>query len=192
MRPKEKKGGSQAAPNSRWVINHKLAHLSLLCPEIPEDIKWPKAPKKLNLGQGPKAPTIAMASKDHQRTPATFNKGFPLNIRETSGPTQWTQVSRNQEWCIYGIIYHYVPFFLSGAMLKISVLHYSISNQVPNSITNFEGRLHLLSLIIHRSYQKTIQGPQLLAFQVLVITFQQYSPKAILAHDSSRAISRVC
>ncbi|MBW0461906.1 hypothetical protein O181_001621 [Austropuccinia psidii MF-1] len=110
---KRGQGNSPEAPNFRSVPNHKWAHLSLF---------WPKIPK---LAQGPKASrmaislkTQAMASGNHKRPPSTFNKGLPLKIRETSDSNKWTQVCGNQEWCIYGIIYHYAPFFLSNSMVK--------------------------------------------------------------------------
>ncbi|MBW0527269.1 hypothetical protein O181_066984 [Austropuccinia psidii MF-1] len=77
--------------------------------------------------------TQAMASGNHQRLPANFNERIILKIRETSGPTQWTQVCGNQEWCIYGIIYHYAPFSLSNSMVMFSRLHYTISNKVPKA-----------------------------------------------------------
>ncbi|MBW0524224.1 hypothetical protein O181_063939 [Austropuccinia psidii MF-1] len=41
-------------------------------------------------------------------------------------------VLKDEEWCIYGIIYHYAPFFLSNPMVKLSGTNYMIQNQVPN------------------------------------------------------------
>ncbi|MBW0468789.1 hypothetical protein O181_008504 [Austropuccinia psidii MF-1] len=41
-------------------------------------------------------------------------------------------VLKDQEWCIYGIIYHYAPFFLSKPMVTLSGPNYIIPNQVPN------------------------------------------------------------
>ncbi|MBW0482337.1 hypothetical protein O181_022052 [Austropuccinia psidii MF-1] len=79
--------------------------------------------------------TQAMASGNHQGAPATFNKGVPLNIRETPGPAQWTQACKNQQWCIYGIMHHYAPFSLSNSMVKLLGVYYAISNQVPKAIT---------------------------------------------------------
>ncbi|MBW0502540.1 hypothetical protein O181_042255 [Austropuccinia psidii MF-1] len=40
--------------------------------------------------------------------------------------------SMHQEWCIYGIIYHYAPFLLSNPMVKLYGPNYMIPNQVPN------------------------------------------------------------
>ncbi|MBW0488827.1 hypothetical protein O181_028542 [Austropuccinia psidii MF-1] len=41
-------------------------------------------------------------------------------------------VLKDQEWCIYGIIYHYAPFLLSNPMVTISGPNYVITNQVPS------------------------------------------------------------
>ncbi|MBW0505233.1 hypothetical protein O181_044948 [Austropuccinia psidii MF-1] len=157
MRPKGAKGELQVGLKPQ------------VCPPQPTLAKKPK------LVQGPKAhrleialKTQAMASGNYQRPPATFKRDFPLNIRETLGPAQWTQVCRNQEWCIYGIIYHYASFFLRNSMLMASGLHYAISNQVPKPITHFKGRLQPLSLTVHGGYQKTIWGSQLPGFPGVV------------------------
>ncbi|MBW0535683.1 hypothetical protein O181_075398 [Austropuccinia psidii MF-1] len=110
----------------------------------PEPVFWPKNPKKTILAQAPKTPrmaiplkTQAMTSGNPQRPPATFKKRFPLNIRENSSATQWTQVCRNQEWCIYGIIYHYAQFILTNSMIMLSGLHYTISNQLTQANNSF-------------------------------------------------------
>ncbi|MBW0483748.1 hypothetical protein O181_023463 [Austropuccinia psidii MF-1] len=55
-----------------------------------------------------------------------------------------------------------------------------------------EGKLQPLNLTIYGGDQKVIQGPQLPGFPGVVILFQKYSPKGILAQDSSREISRGC
>ncbi|MBW0501374.1 hypothetical protein O181_041089 [Austropuccinia psidii MF-1] len=172
-------GRSPEASNSRWVPNHKWAHLSIFFPKIQEDPK---------LVQLPKAPRMAIASGNHQRPPVTFNKGVPLKIRETSGPAQWTQVSRHQEWCIYGILYHYAPFFLRNSMVKLSGLHYSISNQGSKPITHFEGRLQLVIITINGSDQKIIWGPQLLGFPAISYVIPKVFPQGNTGLDSSRAI----
>ncbi|MBW0591838.1 hypothetical protein O181_131553 [Austropuccinia psidii MF-1] len=41
-------------------------------------------------------------------------------------------VLKDQEWCIYGIIYHYAPFLLSNPMGTLSEPNYIIPNQVPS------------------------------------------------------------
>ncbi|MBW0530737.1 hypothetical protein O181_070452 [Austropuccinia psidii MF-1] len=41
-------------------------------------------------------------------------------------------VLKDQEWCIYGIIYHYSPFLLRNPMVTLSGPNYVIQNQVPN------------------------------------------------------------
>ncbi|MBW0551848.1 hypothetical protein O181_091563 [Austropuccinia psidii MF-1] len=41
-------------------------------------------------------------------------------------------IFKDQEWCIYGIIYHYAPFLLSNPVVTLSGPNYMIPNQVPN------------------------------------------------------------
>ncbi|MBW0568073.1 hypothetical protein O181_107788 [Austropuccinia psidii MF-1] len=41
-------------------------------------------------------------------------------------------ILKDQEWCIYGIIYHYAPFLLSNPMVTFSGPNYVIPNQIPN------------------------------------------------------------
>ncbi|MBW0462526.1 hypothetical protein O181_002241 [Austropuccinia psidii MF-1] len=65
-----------------------------------------------------------MASENHQRLPAQLPERFLL--------PQCTPYSRHQEWCIYGIIYHYAPFLLSNPMVTLSGPNYVIPTQVQN------------------------------------------------------------
>ncbi|MBW0545706.1 hypothetical protein O181_085421 [Austropuccinia psidii MF-1] len=51
---------------------------------------------------------------------------------KTSLPS-FHSILKDQEWCIYGIIYHYAPFFLSNPMVKLSGPNYVIQNEVPNT-----------------------------------------------------------
>ncbi|MBW0549969.1 hypothetical protein O181_089684 [Austropuccinia psidii MF-1] len=46
-------------------------------------------------------------------------------------------ILKDAGWCIYGIIYHYVPFLLSNPIVKFS----GPNSMIPKSITNFEGGL---------------------------------------------------
>ncbi|MBW0509899.1 hypothetical protein O181_049614 [Austropuccinia psidii MF-1] len=41
-------------------------------------------------------------------------------------------VLKDQEWCIYGILYHYAPFLLRNPMVTLSGPNYVIPNQVTN------------------------------------------------------------
>ncbi|MBW0471303.1 hypothetical protein O181_011018 [Austropuccinia psidii MF-1] len=41
-------------------------------------------------------------------------------------------ILKDQEWCIYGIIYHYAPFLLRNPIVKLSRPNYMIPNKVPN------------------------------------------------------------
>ncbi|MBW0548540.1 hypothetical protein O181_088255 [Austropuccinia psidii MF-1] len=61
--------------------------------------------------------------------------------REDSPPVQvksslpsMSSILKDQEWCIYGIIYHYAPFFLSNPMVTFSGGNYVIPNQVPDPL----------------------------------------------------------
>ncbi|MBW0589117.1 hypothetical protein O181_128832 [Austropuccinia psidii MF-1] len=58
-------------------------------------------------------------------------KDFPPVQGNTSLPSMHS-VLKNQEWCIYGIIYHYAPFLLSNPMVTLSGPKYVIPNEVPN------------------------------------------------------------
>ncbi|MBW0534797.1 hypothetical protein O181_074512 [Austropuccinia psidii MF-1] len=66
--------------------------------------------------------TQVMDSGNHQRPPATF-KGFSPQDQGNLVPAQWAQACRNQDWCIYGIIYHYAPFFLRNTTMIVSGTH---------------------------------------------------------------------
>ncbi|MBW0569163.1 hypothetical protein O181_108878 [Austropuccinia psidii MF-1] len=50
---------------------------------------------------------------------------------KTSLPSMYS-ILKDQEWCIYGIIYHYAPFLLSNPMVTLSVPNYVILNEVSN------------------------------------------------------------
>ncbi|MBW0508940.1 hypothetical protein O181_048655 [Austropuccinia psidii MF-1] len=41
-------------------------------------------------------------------------------------------IVKDQEWCIYGKIYHYAPFLLSNPMVTLLGPNYVIPDQVPN------------------------------------------------------------
>ncbi|MBW0533049.1 hypothetical protein O181_072764 [Austropuccinia psidii MF-1] len=61
-----------------------------------------------------------MASGKPQRPPAQLKPTLPLNSRGRFPIPPCTPYSRMQEWCIYGIIYHYAPFLLSNPMVTFS------------------------------------------------------------------------
>ncbi|MBW0512709.1 hypothetical protein O181_052424 [Austropuccinia psidii MF-1] len=85
--------------------NHKWAHLIQFWPQNPINVKWPKTTL------GPKmAINQSIASSNHQRPPDHLQERIPLQFRGRLLLPQCTPYSRIQEWCIYGIIYHYAPF----------------------------------------------------------------------------------
>ncbi|MBW0570984.1 hypothetical protein O181_110699 [Austropuccinia psidii MF-1] len=99
-------GGSSSAPKARWGPPEPL------CPQ------WPNSPE--------------MASGSHQRPPAQLQARIPLSFRGRLFLPQCTLHSRMQEWCIYGIRYHYAPFLLRNTMVMLSGPNYMIPNQDPN------------------------------------------------------------
>ncbi|MBW0563140.1 hypothetical protein O181_102855 [Austropuccinia psidii MF-1] len=58
-------------------------------------------------------------------------QGFPSSSGEYF-PFFNALCTQDQEWCMYGIIYHYAPFFLSNPMVTLSGPNYITPNQVPN------------------------------------------------------------
>ncbi|MBW0514547.1 hypothetical protein O181_054262 [Austropuccinia psidii MF-1] len=87
----------------------------VLAPENGQNTLGPK------IGQEPQVTTIQfMASGNHQRPPAQLQARIPLSFRGRIFLPQCTPYSRIQEWCIYGIIYHYAPFLLSNPMVIFS------------------------------------------------------------------------
>ncbi|MBW0584688.1 hypothetical protein O181_124403 [Austropuccinia psidii MF-1] len=80
-------------------------------------------------GHGPPWTIIpAMASGNQQRPPDQLSKHSP-QLKGNSFIPPCTPYSRLQEWCIYGIIYHYAPFLLSNSMVTFSVPNTTIPNQ---------------------------------------------------------------
>ncbi|MBW0522930.1 hypothetical protein O181_062645 [Austropuccinia psidii MF-1] len=73
-------------------------------------------------------------------------RGHWLKLSKLS-PSPMYSVPWVQEWCIYGIIYHYAPILIRKPMVMVSGPNYSISNQVPKSITHFEGGLFSHSVL---------------------------------------------
>ncbi|MBW0502766.1 hypothetical protein O181_042481 [Austropuccinia psidii MF-1] len=110
----------------------------------PNPIKPKMAIKTLrtHFGQGPPWTTFQpMASGSHQRPPDKPSSILPLNLRGIIPIPPCTPYPRLEEQCIYGIIYHYAPFFLRNSMMTLSEPNYMIPNQVPKSNAHFEGVL---------------------------------------------------
>ncbi|MBW0511025.1 hypothetical protein O181_050740 [Austropuccinia psidii MF-1] len=56
---------------------------------------------------------------NHQRPPNQAQQGFPfIQGKDFSSPMY--SVPWIQQWCIYGIIYHYAPILLSTQMVMVS------------------------------------------------------------------------
>ncbi|MBW0571104.1 hypothetical protein O181_110819, partial [Austropuccinia psidii MF-1] len=69
----------------------------------------------------------------------TSSASTPLNSRGILSISPCTPYSRLQEWCIYGIIYHYAPFLLINSMVKLSGPNFTIPNQGPKSNAHLKG-----------------------------------------------------
>ncbi|MBW0536305.1 hypothetical protein O181_076020 [Austropuccinia psidii MF-1] len=82
----------------------------------------------------------AMASGSHQRPPDQLSKHSPQHKVNSFIPP-CTLYSRLQEWCIYGIIYHYAPFLLSNSMVMLSGPNPTIQNQGPKIQHPFRRRI---------------------------------------------------
>ncbi|MBW0571353.1 hypothetical protein O181_111068 [Austropuccinia psidii MF-1] len=138
----------------------------------------PNPPNLANSQRTTCGPFSDIASGNPQRPPAEIKFTLPLNARGRFPICPRTPYSRMQEWCIYGIIYHYGPFLLSNSMVTFSGPNFIIPNQGPKIHHQFKRRtLQLISLEIHGSYQKTIPGPQppgpaAIGFEILSVLFQ--------------------
>ncbi|MBW0509289.1 hypothetical protein O181_049004 [Austropuccinia psidii MF-1] len=66
-----------------------------------------------------------LASGNHQRPPAQAQQAFP-SIKGKDSPSPMYSIPRVQEWCIYGIIYHYAPTFLRTPIVMVSGQNYAI------------------------------------------------------------------
>ncbi|MBW0556382.1 hypothetical protein O181_096097 [Austropuccinia psidii MF-1] len=98
--------------------------------------------------------------KQSEATRSAPSNNSPPVQGKTSLPSMHS-ILKDQEWSIYGIIYHYAPFLLSNPMVTLSGPNYVIPNQAPKFITNLEGGHFSYSVWkFPGGYQKTIQGPQ--------------------------------
>ncbi|MBW0545442.1 hypothetical protein O181_085157 [Austropuccinia psidii MF-1] len=108
---------------------------------------WPLVLTLYIRGHGPfRPPTASMAHnlrtqsghksvrglwKPSEATRSAPRKDSPPVQGKTSLSTMHSAL-KDQEWCIYGIIYHYAPFLLRNLMVTLSEPNYVIPNQVPS------------------------------------------------------------
>ncbi|MBW0568030.1 hypothetical protein O181_107745 [Austropuccinia psidii MF-1] len=94
-----------------------------------------------NFGHGPPWTIFpAMASGNHQRPPNQLSNLSP-QLQGNSSIPPCTPYSRLQEWCTYGIIYHYAPFLLSNSMVTLSGPNSTIPKQGLKIQSPFERRI---------------------------------------------------
>ncbi|MBW0478525.1 hypothetical protein O181_018240 [Austropuccinia psidii MF-1] len=89
---------------------------------------------RTQIGQEPQVchKTVDGLWKPSEATRSAPSKDSPPVQGKTSLPSMHS-VLKDQEWWIYGIIYHHAQFLLSNPMVTLSGSNYMISNQVPNS-----------------------------------------------------------
>ncbi|MBW0574131.1 hypothetical protein O181_113846 [Austropuccinia psidii MF-1] len=107
------------------------------------DTKMAIKPVGPKFGHGPPWTIFqAMASGNHQRPLNRLRKLSPQLQGNYSNPP-CTPYSTLQEWCIYGIIYHYAPFLLSKSMVTFSGQNQGLKIQHPflkdDSLTHQSG-----------------------------------------------------
>ncbi|MBW0502397.1 hypothetical protein O181_042112 [Austropuccinia psidii MF-1] len=105
----EAKGGSSA------VSNHKWAHLSHFLTQNPINPKWPKNHLRTQIGHK----SVHGLWKPSEATRSAPSKDSPQAQGMTS-PSSMHSILKDQEWCIYGIIYNYAPFLIRNPMVTLS------------------------------------------------------------------------
>ncbi|MBW0511100.1 hypothetical protein O181_050815 [Austropuccinia psidii MF-1] len=143
-RPIRPKGGNHLAPKARWDPTEPILATNPLDPNLaqtPVDTKMAIDPVGPIFGHGPPWTIIpAMASGNYQRPPDQLSKHSP-QLKGKSLIPPCTLYSRLQEWCIYGIIYHYEPFLLRNSMVTFPRTNSTIPNQGPKIQRPFGRRI---------------------------------------------------
>ncbi|MBW0492007.1 hypothetical protein O181_031722 [Austropuccinia psidii MF-1] len=116
MRPKESKGVFQQPPNHQW------AHLSQLSTPNGQ-----KTHLRTQIGHK-SVHGLLQPSETTRSAPSKYSPP----VQGKTSLSSMHSVLKDQEWCIYGIIYHYASFLLSNPMVTLSEPNYLISNQVPS------------------------------------------------------------
>ncbi|MBW0462705.1 hypothetical protein O181_002420 [Austropuccinia psidii MF-1] len=156
MKPKGTKAGSPLARKAKWVHLRQRLTMDPSPPILAKNSKAPNFQPRTTCG-----PFSAMASGSPKSPPAQSKSTLPLNSRGIFPIPPCTPYSRMQEWCVYGIIYHYAPFLLSNPMVTFSEPNSMILNWGPKIHHQFQRRtLQLISMAIHGGSQKTISGPR--------------------------------
>ncbi|MBW0575520.1 hypothetical protein O181_115235 [Austropuccinia psidii MF-1] len=123
LSPMRPKGGSPLALKARWVLNHNWDHLSPISATITMTPKMAIDHHRTQIGQG--SPRLLVTTGSAWLNPSPKLEGGTLFIPPC------TPYSRLQEWCMYGIKYHYAPFLLSNSMVAFSGPNSMIPNQGP-------------------------------------------------------------
>ncbi|MBW0544817.1 hypothetical protein O181_084532 [Austropuccinia psidii MF-1] len=120
MRTKGAKGVVHQPPN------HKLAHLSQFLTLKPNQTQMAKHHLRTQVGHK----SVHSLWKPSEATRSAPRNDSPPVQGKTFLPSMHS-VLKDQEWHIYGIIYHCAPFLFRNPMVKLSGPNYVIPNQVP-------------------------------------------------------------
>ncbi|MBW0587980.1 hypothetical protein O181_127695 [Austropuccinia psidii MF-1] len=115
MRPKGAKGGSPLAPKPQLGPPEPVLAPNSIKPQNGHKTLrtqfWPITTMDHFSAHGIWHPPEAIRSAQFNLSP---------HLKGNSSTPMCTPYSRLQEWCIYGSIYHYAPFFLRNSMVTFS------------------------------------------------------------------------
>ncbi|MBW0464516.1 hypothetical protein O181_004231 [Austropuccinia psidii MF-1] len=128
------------------------------------DPKPQEGPHEPNFGPNLKRPKMTQGTQKPQnghpwpytarlhQWPLETTRGHQLitsrvspQVKGNPFPQLWTPHCRNQEWGIYGIIYHYAPFFLRNPIVTLSRLHSFISSHITISPVHLKKNTQIYS-----------------------------------------------
>ncbi|MBW0568804.1 hypothetical protein O181_108519 [Austropuccinia psidii MF-1] len=121
MRTKGAKGAVHQPPNHKW------AHLSQFLTPKPNQTQMVKNHLRTQVCHK----SVHGLWKPSEATRSAASKDSPPVQGKTSLPSMHS-VLKDQEWRIYGIIYHCPPFLFRNPIVTLSGPNYVIPNQVPN------------------------------------------------------------
>ncbi|MBW0495405.1 hypothetical protein O181_035120 [Austropuccinia psidii MF-1] len=103
---------------ARRVPNYKWAHLRKAFGSKPNQPQMAKTHLRTQMGQEPQVghKSVHGLWKPSEATRSAPRRDSPLVQGKNSLPSI-NSALKDQEWCIYGIIYHYAPFLLRNPMV---------------------------------------------------------------------------
>ncbi|MBW0496410.1 hypothetical protein O181_036125 [Austropuccinia psidii MF-1] len=161
MRPKGAKGEDHQPPRPGGPTS------AIFWPQIPSNPKKAKTHLRTQIGHN----SVHGLWQPSEATRPSPRKDSPPVQGKTSLSSMHS-ILKDQVWCIYGIIYHYAPFFLSNPMMTLSGPNYMIPNQVPNpSPISKENFSAIQSVNYLTATRRPFKDPNHLALQELGFQF---------------------